>query len=199
MRELVAVLVVFCVYTFCGFTFEPPHDKTNKEDVRSEKTQISLGIRKTNTMTVRPAKIQIRMGIRPVWSESLLSTWKKLRSLATHWAHSEESDQTGWMPRLIWVFAGRTVILLVLSWCGSFYYTSSRCRFSWLKCMSTLLQNSVLISISATIFEYYQKCMAGRDRTHGHFIRILRWRGNYFRGSFHLCTRYTQVDLFGFY
>ena len=30
-----------------------------------------------------------------------------------------KTDQTGRMPRLIWVFAGRTVILLVLSWGGS--------------------------------------------------------------------------------
>ena len=29
--------------------------------------------------------------------------------------HSKDSDLTGWMPRLIWVFAGRTLILLVLS------------------------------------------------------------------------------------
>ena len=57
--------------------------------------------------------------IRPVWSESSLSAWRKLGSLATHWAHSEDSDQTGCMPRLIWVFAGRTVILSVLSWGGS--------------------------------------------------------------------------------
>ena len=28
--------------------------------------------------------------------------------IATHWAHSEDSDQTGRRPRLIWVFAGRT-------------------------------------------------------------------------------------------
>ena len=34
--------------------------------------------------------------------------------VATHWTHSEDSDQTGRMPRLIWVLAGRTVILLVL-------------------------------------------------------------------------------------
>ena len=32
---------------------------------------------------------------------------------------SEDSDQSGRMPRLIWVFAGRIVILLVLSWRGS--------------------------------------------------------------------------------
>ena len=68
---------------------EPPHDKTNK-------------------VTVRPTQTQISLGIRTVWSESSLSAWRKLGSLATHWAHSEDSDQTGWMPRLIWVFAGRT-------------------------------------------------------------------------------------------
>ena len=68
---------------------------------------------------MRPAKTQISMGIRPVWSESLLPTWRKLGSLTTQRAHSEDSDQTGRVPRLIWVFAGRTVILLVLSWGSS--------------------------------------------------------------------------------
>ena len=53
------------------------------------------------------------------------SPWKwrtsprKLEPLATHWAHSEDSDQTGRMPRLIWVFAGLTVTLLVLSCRGT--------------------------------------------------------------------------------
>ena len=51
--------------------------------------------------------------------QSSLSAWRKLGSLATHWAHSEDSDQSGRMPRLIRVFAGHTVILLVLSWGGS--------------------------------------------------------------------------------
>ena len=36
-----------------------------------------------------------------VWSESLLSTRRKLVPLATHWVHSEDSDQTRQMPRLI--------------------------------------------------------------------------------------------------
>ena len=53
---------------------------------------------------VRPAKTQISLGIRPVWSESSLSAWRNPGSLATHWAHSEDSDQIGRMPRLIWVF-----------------------------------------------------------------------------------------------
>ena len=69
---------------------------------------------KTDSVAVRPAKTQISLGIRPVCSESSLSAWANLRSLATHWAHSEDSDQTGRMPRLIWVFAGRTATLSVL-------------------------------------------------------------------------------------
>ena len=82
-------------------TFEPPHDKTNK-------------------MTGRPVKTQISLGVRPVWSESSLSAWRNIGSLVTHWAHSEDSDQTGRMPRLIWAFAGRTATLSVLSCRGSF-------------------------------------------------------------------------------
>ena len=57
-------------------------------------------------MTVHPAKTQISLGIPQVWSKSSLSAWRKLGSLTTHWAHS---------------LAGRTVILLVLSYRGSNY------------------------------------------------------------------------------
>ena len=78
---------------------------------------------------VRPAKTQISLGICPAWSESSLSAWRKFGSLAAHWAHSKDSDQTGRMPRLIWVFAGRTVILLVLSWGGSYLLGSVWCRW----------------------------------------------------------------------
>ena len=71
------------------FILEPPHDKTNKMTVRSAKTEISLGIR-------------------PVWSESsLCAQWVAKDSSFLH-ADSKASDQTGRMPRLIWVFAGRT-------------------------------------------------------------------------------------------
>ena len=69
---------------------------------------------KTNNMAVRLANTQISLGIRTVWPESSLSAWRKLGPLATHWAHSEDSDQTGRRPRLIWVFAGRTLTLLFL-------------------------------------------------------------------------------------
>ena len=56
---------------------------------------------------VRPANTQINLGIRPVWSESSLSTWEKLKCLAIIRAHIEASDWSGWISRLTWVFAGR--------------------------------------------------------------------------------------------
>ena len=81
---------------------------------------------------VRPVKTQISLGIRPVWSESALSAWRKPGSLATHWTPCEDSDQTGRIPRLISVFAGRTVILLVLSRGGSFCGLRPKSWFSYL-------------------------------------------------------------------
>ena len=70
-------------------------------------------------MSVRPQKTQISLGIRPVWSEySLWAQWVVKDPRFLH-ADSEGSDQTGWMPRLIWVFAGRTATLLVLLCRGS--------------------------------------------------------------------------------
>ena len=57
---------------------------------------------------VHPVKTQISLGIRPVWSESsLCAKWVAKDPNFLH-ADSEDSDQTGRMPRLIWVFAGRT-------------------------------------------------------------------------------------------
>ena len=106
-HSILCVSDVFCVSAFkttcLAFTIEPRHDKTNK-------------------MSVRPAKTQISLGIRPAWSKPSLSARRKLGSLANHWAHSKDSDQTGRMLRLIWVFAWRTIILLVLSRRGSFPY-----------------------------------------------------------------------------
>ena len=64
----------------------------------------------TNNVAVHPAKTQISLCIPPGWSESWQSAFR-----AIHWADSEDSDQTVQMPKLIWVFAGRLLILLVLS------------------------------------------------------------------------------------
>ena len=76
---------------------------------------------KTNNVAVSQAKTQFSLDIHPVWSESSLSAWRKLGSLATHWVYSEDSDQTG---RMTWFFAGRTATLLVLTWGSSNSYSS---------------------------------------------------------------------------
>ena len=57
---------------------------------------------------VRPAKTEISLGIRPVWSESSLCAQWVAKDPRFLYADNEDSDRTGRMPRLIWVFAGRT-------------------------------------------------------------------------------------------
>ena len=86
---------------------------------------------KSTKWHVHPMKTQISLGLRRVWSESSLCAWRKLGSLATHWAHSEDSDQTGWMPRLIWVFAGCSHFVgFVMRWlkfpCRNFWFWPNR-------------------------------------------------------------------------
>ena len=82
---------------------EQPHDKKKQKQKKN----------------VRPNKTQIILGIRPVWSESSLCAQLVAKDPSYLHADSEDSGQTERMPRVIWVFAGRTVILLVLSWGGS--------------------------------------------------------------------------------
>ena len=154
---------------------------------------------------VHPAKTWISLGIRQVWSESSLSAWRKLRSLATHWAQartlirlgrrpgwsesslgaqsfcwfcrvaavftvhlkkawvlsypfsaSEDSDQTGQMPRLIWVFTGCTIILLELSRGGSYLVCLDHALLaieqSTLLCWNSVLFVFVLVSMLCFCF-----------------------------------------------
>ena len=73
---------------------------------------------KTYKMAYAPNEDLDQPGHLPVWSVSSLSAWSKFGSLAImllrnrasfYWhlgrVHSKDSDQTGQMPRLIWVFA----------------------------------------------------------------------------------------------
>ena len=75
-------------------------------------------------MSVCPAKTQISLCTHPVWSESSLSAWRNLGSLATQWAHSED-----WSDWLIWVFAGCTV---VFCW---FCHVAAQMVKSYLSCV----------------------------------------------------------------
>ena len=61
-------------------------------------SDLSHSMTKPTKWPVQPTKTKISLGVRPVWvwSESLLSAWRNLGSLATNWAHSEEwSDWVG--------------------------------------------------------------------------------------------------------
>ena len=104
--DIILKLKPCACYLKCLWT-EPPHDKTSK-------------------MACAPSEDSYQPGLSTQSDQSSLSTGRKPGSLPTHGAHSEDSDQTGRnsdqtgrMPKLIWAFAGRTVILLVLSWGGS--------------------------------------------------------------------------------
>ena len=100
--------------------------RTSRSGVRHSTTEPP---RSPNKMSVHPAKTQISLSICPVWSESLLSAWRNLVPLATHWAHSEDYDQTGRMPRLIWVLAGGTLIWL--SCRGSYVFLLLNDIYEW--------------------------------------------------------------------
>ena len=82
--------------------------------------EMSCLMTKPTKWHVCPAKTD-QPGHLPSLIESSLCAWRNLGSLSAQrrlwldWAdaqadlrHSEDSDQTGWMPRLIWVFAWRT-------------------------------------------------------------------------------------------
>ena len=152
---------------------EPRHDKTNK-------------------VVVRPAKTQISLGIRPVWSESSLAVWRNLRSLATHWAHSEDYDQTGRMPRLIWVFAGRTLILLVLSCLGSHHSTAAqnesvnpKSRFTW-RSISITKPVMVTNSSSIWIFRSRRKILNLKNIVFFFFFFSIPWQLKLETGNGHI-------------
>ena len=89
-------------WRFCGTVnitkviIEPRHDKTNKMNARPAKTHISL-----------------ELGHPPSLITLFAVRMKKPWVLSNPLSAREDSGQTGWMPRLIWIFAERTVILLV--------------------------------------------------------------------------------------
>ena len=97
-------------------------------------------------MRVCPAKTQISLGIRPVWSESSLCTqWIAEDPRFLH-ADSKDSDQTGRLPRLIWVFPGRTHFVgFVMSWLKSL---STYSATIWQKASDSSSTNSFFLNLS---------------------------------------------------
>ena len=68
---------------------------------------IELHRDKTNKMACVPSKDSDQLGHRPVWSESSLCTQWVAKEPSFLQAEIKDFDQTGRMPRLIRVFAGR--------------------------------------------------------------------------------------------
>ena len=95
----------------------PPFDSraikvsVRKQFVRFElfkgKYHLSHSTTKPAKRPVRPAKTQISLCIHPAWSVFAV---RSVSSFGPRFLHvdSEDTDQTVWMSRLIWVFAGRT-------------------------------------------------------------------------------------------
>ena len=106
-----------------------------------------------------PSETQISLGIRLVWSESSLSAQWVAKDPSCLHADSEDSDQTGLMPRLIWVFAGRTATLLVLSWGGS----NDKWITQFAKTMESSRQLCVVVRLAKYKVYRYIGCIIDRS------------------------------------
>ena len=99
----------------CSFVF-PPTLTCSTMVIRLKESKMSRLVTKPTKWHVRQAKTQISLGISPVWSESSPCAQRVAKDPSFLHADSEDSDRTGRMARLIWVFAGRTLLVL---WWGS--------------------------------------------------------------------------------
>ena len=88
-------------------------------------------------------------GIRPVWSESSLCVLRIANDPRFLHAENEDSDQTGRMPRLIWVIAGST--------CHFVGFVARRLN-SWIGIMlSIYIQQNWQVQIQEAIYSYIDK------------------------------------------
>ena len=81
------------------------------------------------------AKSQIRLGIRPVWSESSLSAWSKLGSLATYWAHIE--DWSDWADAHFVDFVMRQLKRVLKNFAAPFIRQKKKKNASFLETLLT--------------------------------------------------------------
>ena len=115
---------------------------------------------KTNKIECALNEDSDQTGHLPPWSESSLTAWRKLGSLATHWVHSKDSDQTGRMPRLIWIFAGCTCHFVGFVMRRLMYTcTSNMIRHWW--CIHSTCDSSPIFSLKSLsrTYSFYQKIL----------------------------------------
>ena len=104
LNKLNALILVFCLLFVMS----------ESEVFGASENNLAGAQQKPTKWPVHPVKTQISMGICQLWSESLLSAWRRNGSLATYTSHNKDSSQTEQQPRLIWVFTRAQVILLLL-------------------------------------------------------------------------------------
>ena len=117
--------------------FEPPHDKTN-EMARLRSAWASAQSDKSLCCTLHPSFLHV---------------------------DTEDSDQTRRMPRLIWVIAGHTCNMVILSWDGSFIRTIwadfenqfTRMCFPGRSDKHHNLQESITMSVRLTNIKHFYK------------------------------------------
>ena len=108
-------------------------DLTSDSDTNSSNIQLSCIVAKPNKMDVHPAKTQISLdqdSDQPGHPPNLIRIFAvrlmKARILKLPSKRTVKTDKTGRMPRLIWVFAGRTCyfvgfVMMRLSYCSNNY------------------------------------------------------------------------------
>ena len=104
--------------------YEPPHDKTNK-------------------MACAPSEYSDQPGHPPSLIRVFAVRMKKHWALNYLWAHSEDSDKTGRMPRLIWVLDGRTcqfVGFVMRRLVSRYFCTSGKPEQSYSSCCFSFLE-----------------------------------------------------------
>ena len=127
--------------------------------------------RQNQQTDLHPEKTQISLGICPVWSETSLCAQWVAKDPSILRADSEDSDQTGRMPRLIRVFTGRTVILLILSWGSSFH---EWILYHWIPVwIQTLLRYVVVLAMSWRTTKPMKLCAPGNDSDQPVHLRSL--------------------------
>ena len=95
-------------------------------NIAANALNMSRFMTKPTKLHVCPAKTQISLGIHLVWLEFSLSAWRKLGSLATHWASSEDwSDWGDAQADLSLRWAHSHFVGFVMRWLN--YEASTKC------------------------------------------------------------------------
>ena len=139
--------VILLVLSCCSSIWLPRIEVTSRKEM-------SHCMSKPTKWPAHPGKTQISLSVRPVWSESSLPGWRSIGSLAGIRTHKEDSDQTGWMSRLIRVFVGHKghfvgFVMLQLKWLNnsqSLQWDLSSGAYLWVGLCKALPQQDVSAS-----------------------------------------------------